>query len=69
MASGFSAKKQSTVLLRLETVDLQNVGASRVQEVGVVRDHDAGHVLERVDVVDDPLDVQNVQVVGGFILN
>uniref|UniRef100_A0A1J3GZS4 Uncharacterized protein n=2 Tax=Noccaea caerulescens TaxID=107243 RepID=A0A1J3GZS4_NOCCA len=56
------------VLLQLEVVlVVDNAAAHGVQEARVVRHHHAGHPLEADQVVDQPLDVGHVQVVGGLI--
>ena len=52
---------------KLETVEVEDVGAAFVEEFGVVGDHDAGGVLERLDVSNDPLDVGDVQVIGWLV--
>merc|ERR1719337_264642 len=52
---------------QLEVRDLEDVVADVVQETGVVRHHDARHVRERLDVVLDPLDVHDVEVVRGLV--
>ena len=56
------------VRLELEAVHPDDVGADVVEEALVVRDHDGGHVLERVEVLLDPRDVGNVEVVGRLVL-
>ena len=38
-------------------------GADGVEEPGIVRHDDRGHVVEPVEVVDEPANVGNVQVV------
>mmetsp|Transcript_7118 Transcript_7118/g.14402 ORF Transcript_7118/g.14402 Transcript_7118/m.14402 type:complete len:1078 (+) Transcript_7118:324-3557(+) len=53
--------------VELEVLDLQNVGAALVQQLGVVGHDDGGHVLEGVDVVHGPLHVEHVQMVGGLV--
>ena len=56
----------TTVTLKLETLVVDDVLENMVQEAAVVGDHDGG--ARRVDeVVLQPLDVLDVQVVGGLI--
>jgi len=60
--------RQITLLrFEFETVERQHVGTAFVEELGVVGDHDAGGVLERLDVSNDPLDVGDIQVIGWLI--
>ena len=55
------------VSLDLESVQVDNVGTGSVEEVTVVRDDDRGTVGERGEVVDQPSDVDDVQMVGRLV--
>eukprot|EP00732_Lithocolla_globosa_P000416 Lithocolla_globosa_v1_NODE_125_length_6057_cov_666.534322.p2 type:complete len:681 gc:universal NODE_125_length_6057_cov_666.534322:5564-3522(-) len=55
------------VCLELQVLNLQDVGAAVVQQAGVVGNHDAGGLGQRVEVVLDPSNVEGIQVVSGFI--
>jgi hypothetical protein len=50
----------SSERFELQVSDLKNVGATVTQESRVVRHHNAGDVFERVDIVLDPLDVNDI---------
>eukprot|EP00051_Salpingoeca_urceolata_P026343 m.476960 g.476960 ORF g.476960 m.476960 type:complete len:1145 (-) comp20711_c0_seq1:131-3565(-) len=67
---GVALDKRREVALgdvELKVLDLDNVRGAVFEETGVVADHDAGDVLEAVEVVLDPLDVEDVQMVGGLV--
>mmetsp|Transcript_14470 Transcript_14470/g.27591 ORF Transcript_14470/g.27591 Transcript_14470/m.27591 type:complete len:882 (+) Transcript_14470:386-3031(+) len=53
--------------VKLQVLDLKDVGAAVVQKSGIVRHDDGGDVGEGVQVVLHPRDVDDVQVVGGLI--
>ena len=53
--------------VELQVLDLKDVGAAIVEKAGIVRHDDGGNILEGVEVVLDPGNVDDVQVVGGLI--
>mmetsp|Transcript_32278 Transcript_32278/g.84629 ORF Transcript_32278/g.84629 Transcript_32278/m.84629 type:complete len:378 (+) Transcript_32278:684-1817(+) len=60
-------REVALVLLELEVVDLEDVRADLIEHLDVVRDDDRGHRREASQVVDDPLDVARVEVVGRLV--
>ncbi|GFZ45382.1 LOW QUALITY PROTEIN: hypothetical protein JCM24511_03108 [Saitozyma sp. JCM 24511] len=55
------------VALELEVVEVEDVGDGAVEEVRVVRDNDRRAGGERGEVVDEPVDVEDVEMVGGLV--
>ena len=53
--------------VELQVLDLKDVGTAIVEKAGIVRHNDGGNILEGVEVVLDPGNVDDVQVVGGLI--
>ena len=53
--------------VELQVLDLKDVGAAIIEKAGIVRHNDGGNILEGVEVVLDPGNVDNVQVVGWLI--
>ena len=53
--------------LELPVLVVDDALADIVQEGGVVGDNDGGHVLEGGQVVDQPCDILDVQVIGRLI--
>mmetsp|Transcript_22654 Transcript_22654/g.65223 ORF Transcript_22654/g.65223 Transcript_22654/m.65223 type:complete len:554 (+) Transcript_22654:1069-2730(+) len=53
--------------VELQVLDLKDVGAAIVEKAGIVRHDDGGDIMEGVEVVLDPGNVDDVQVVGGLI--
>ena len=59
--------KVTRVPLQLEVVKMKNVGNSSVKEVRVVRDNDGGTSSKGGEIVDQPVNVKNIQVVGRLV--
>mmetsp|Transcript_9766 Transcript_9766/g.16099 ORF Transcript_9766/g.16099 Transcript_9766/m.16099 type:complete len:648 (+) Transcript_9766:596-2539(+) len=61
--------KVTLVVVELEGVEVDNVGGDVVEELGVVGDNEGSDVLAGVthEVVDDPLNIEDIQVVSGLI--
>jgi len=57
----------SLVALQFQVCDLKNVCATITQETRVVRHHDTSDIGQRVDVVLNPSNIDNIQVIGRFI--
>mmetsp|Transcript_40297 Transcript_40297/g.67542 ORF Transcript_40297/g.67542 Transcript_40297/m.67542 type:complete len:875 (+) Transcript_40297:1075-3699(+) len=53
--------------VQLEILDLHDVRAALVEQLGVVGHDHGGHFLQGGDVVHGPLHVEHVQVVGGLV--
>ena len=53
--------------VKLEVGNLEDVRAAVVEEAGIVGHHDTGDLVETVEVVLDPRDVDDVEVVGGLV--
>ena len=59
--------KVTLVSVELQVLNLQDMGTAVVEETGVVGHHDGSDAVEGVDVLLHPGNVDNIQVVGGFI--
>jgi hypothetical protein len=55
------------VSLELEVVQVESIGNGSVKEIGIVRDNDGGTVGEGGEVVDQPSNVDDIQMIGRLI--
>jgi hypothetical protein len=55
------------VSLELEVVQVESIGDGSVKEIGIVRDNDGGTVGEGGEVVDQPSDVDDIQMIGRLV--